>query len=114
MVLGKRPVLKCAATAGAEMLADWLGALVAGLVHMQQVPPVGMAGDLLGGDGFTRKRVGHVSRAIGRIGGPIAAMPKPRDRELFSHAWLQAGIRCCHLPRRSAIRSFPRHASRAL
>ena len=55
MVLGKRPVLQRAAAAGAEMLADRRGALVAGFVDMQQMPSVGMAGDALDGDGFRRE-----------------------------------------------------------
>jgi hypothetical protein len=90
-------MLECAAAAGAEMLTDCLGALVAGLVDMQQMPAIGMTGDVLDRDGFAGKRVGHVNHAIGCVGDAVAAMAKPRNNELFSHAQLQAGIRCFHL-----------------
>ena len=73
----------------------------------------GMTGDVLDRDGFAGKRAGHVDRAFRRVGDAVAAMAKPRNGELFSHAQLQAGIRCFHLHRGSAIRSFPRHASQA-
>ena len=45
VVFGQRPVLQRAAAAGTEMLANRLGALVAGPVDMHQMPAVGMAGD---------------------------------------------------------------------
>ena len=99
MVLGKRPVLQRAAAAGAEMLADRCSALVAGFVDMQQMPAVGMAGDTVDRDGFAGKRVGHVDCAFRRFGNAVAAMAKPRNGELFSHARLQAGIRCFRLHR---------------
>ena len=89
-------MLQCAAAAGAEMLADRLSALVAGLVDVQQMPAIGMTGNGLDSDGFSGKRVGHVNRAIGCVGDAVAAMAKPRNNELLSHAPLQAGIRCFH------------------
>ena len=45
VIFGERPMLHGAAAADAEMLADRRDALVARLVDMQQMPPVGMAGD---------------------------------------------------------------------
>jgi hypothetical protein len=94
VVFGKRPVLQSAATTAAEMLADRTSAFVAGFIDMQEMTPVRMARDVPHRDGFTGKGIGHVDHAIGSIGDAVAAMAKPRDCELFSHAQLQAGIRC--------------------
>ena len=88
-------MLQSAAPAGAEMLADRLRALVAGLVNTQQMPTVGMTRNALDGDGFSGKCIGHIGHAVGSVGDAVATVAEPRNNQLFSHGRPQAGIRYC-------------------
>ncbi len=79
-------MLHGAAAALAEMLADRCRSFVAGLIDMDQVTPVGMAGDPLDRDRFARQRVGHIDRPFGCVGNAVAAMAEAMNHELLSHA----------------------------
>src|SRR5262249_17419649 len=102
MVFGQGPVLKSAAAAGTEMLTDGVAALMAGLVDMDEMPPIRMAGK-----GFDRyrlawQRVRHVNRTVCRFGDTVPAMAKAGNGEPLSHVSLRAGIRRCRRHLRSA------------
>ena len=60
---------------------SWLG-----LSTLQEMPPVGMAGDGFDRHRLARQRIGHKHRAHIGIGDAVAAMAEARDGELLSHA----------------------------
>src|SRR5450830_1211900 len=83
------------------MLADRCCALVARLVDMVQMAPVGVSCDRFDRDDFSRQRVGHIDRPRRRVGNAVAAMTEPGDGELLSH--LAAPSRNSALPSPPAI-----------
>ena len=79
------PVLDGAAAAHAEMRTDRRDALRARRLDAQEMTPVGMAGDRLDLDRFSRQRARHIDRAVRARSDPVAAVADMFDHELFGH-----------------------------
>src|SRR5579863_3445539 len=85
-IMGSVPVLHGTAAAHAEMRTDRRDALRACRSDVNQMPAVGMAGDLIDLDGLARQHTGDVDRAAGAVGDAVAAVADPVDRKPLSHA----------------------------
>jgi len=85
VIFGERPVLHGAAAALREVLADRRNALVARLVDTIETAAVGVAGDRFGRHRFARQRIGHIDRAVGRVGDAVAAVAEAGDGQSLSH-----------------------------
>jgi hypothetical protein len=73
------PMLDRASAADAEVRTDRRHPLRALRFDPQQLPAIGVTGDRLDRDGFARKRVGHIDRAVGRVGNTVAAVADMRN-----------------------------------
>jgi len=79
------PMLHGAAAADAEMRADRRNALGARLVDAKQLPPVGMAGNVLDLDRLTRQRAEHENRLSTAIDDAVTALANAIDHEALNH-----------------------------
>ena len=79
-------MLHGAAAADAEMRADRRDALGARRVDAKQLPPVGMAGNVLDLDRLAGQRAEHVNRLRAALDDTVAAMAEPIDHEALNHA----------------------------
>ena len=88
-------MLQSAAAADAEMRTDRRDALYARLFDIEEMAPVGMAGDRLDFHRLARQRAWNVDRptvTLGPIGHAVAAMAEPvddktLDRLRLNHVW---------------------------
>ena len=101
VVFGQRPVLQRAAAAGAEMLADRLGALVAGLSTCTRCRRSGWPGYRLDRHGLAGQSIWHIDGPSGVSATPSPRWPRRRNAELLSHAPPRAGIQHCRRRLRS-------------
>ena len=83
------PVLDGAAAAGAEISAERIDPLRAGLFDPRQRPAVGMTGDGVDLDGFAAQRVRHEQALAAGEADAVAAMTDMVDDEAFSHGALR-------------------------
>ncbi len=103
MIFGQRPVLQGAAATGSKVLANGVGALVALLVDMDEMPPVGMTDHRFGRYDLARQGVGHIDGTALRVGDAVPAVAEASNDEPFSHESPQAEIRRCR-PRLRSVR----------